>query len=173
MIELSNLSRKGLVSLIEGYDNYIKNDICEDEQNSLNRYPVSINEYMNNEFLLNKSEDQYKLKVINFGEEYTDIFSETSFNIMEVFEKVLDVNNITIPDINREGNEDEARIFGDTYYSMESEVEDIVLDCVKRIYDDYTNNNKNIPEDYTDIYKKSITECINLFHEGMNNSIRG
>ena len=46
--------------------------------------------------------------------------------IIEIFEEKLDELNITLPDKAREGNEDEARIFGDTYYDLERDIEDLI-----------------------------------------------
>ena len=54
------------------------------------------------------------------------LLKEVAYEIINVFEKMLEENDITIPDIYREGNEGEARIFGDTFYNMEQEIEDIL-----------------------------------------------
>ena len=43
-------------------------------------------------------------------------------DIIDIFEELLDRLNITIPDKWREGEEDEARIFGDTYYELEDKI---------------------------------------------------
>lgn len=46
--------------------------------------------------------------------------------IIDEFEQVLEKNNITIPDTEREGNEDEARIYGKTYYDLEGNIKNIL-----------------------------------------------
>lgn len=46
--------------------------------------------------------------------------------ICDKFEDLLEEHNITIPDEEREGLEDEARIYGSTYERLESEVFDIL-----------------------------------------------
>lgn len=46
--------------------------------------------------------------------------------IIDEFEQVLEKNNITIPDTEREGNEDEARIYGKTYYDLEDNIKNIL-----------------------------------------------
>lgn len=43
-------------------------------------------------------------------------------NICDIFEDLLDEHDITIPDPEREGNEDEARIYGSTYDKVENKV---------------------------------------------------
>ena len=42
--------------------------------------------------------------------------------LIDVFEELLDRLDITLPDKWREGEEDEARIFGDTYYELENKI---------------------------------------------------
>ena len=140
-MDLNDLSRKGLISLVGEYDKYIK-DICDDEENIINRYPVCVNEYLNNGFLINKTEEQYKLKVVSFEEDYHDLFTETAADVMDVFENILAEHDIKLPSEDRQGEENEAMIFGETYYNMESEVEDLIYKCVKQICDDVTNNLK-------------------------------
>ena len=41
--------------------------------------------------------------------------TNTADDIIDIFEELLDRLDITIPDKWRDGEEDEARIFGDTY----------------------------------------------------------
>lgn len=43
-------------------------------------------------------------------------------DIIDIFEELLDRLDITLPDKWREGEEDEARIFGDTYYELENKI---------------------------------------------------
>ena len=49
-----------------------------------------------------------------------------AFDIITLFEAILDKHDITLPDIFREGNEDEARLYGDTYYGLEDKIVKIV-----------------------------------------------
>lgn len=46
----------------------------------------------------------------------------TADGIIDIFEELLDRLDITLPDKWREGEEDEARIFGDTYYELEDKI---------------------------------------------------
>lgn len=43
-------------------------------------------------------------------------------DIIDIFEELLDRFDITLPDKWREGEEDETRIFGDTYYELEDKI---------------------------------------------------
>lgn len=43
-------------------------------------------------------------------------------DIIDIFEELLDRLDITLPDEWRRGEEDEARIFGDTYYELENKI---------------------------------------------------
>lgn len=51
---------------------------------------------------------------------------EVAAQILEIFEEKLDELDISLPDKDREGNEDEARIFGSTYYDLESDVAEFI-----------------------------------------------
>lgn len=46
--------------------------------------------------------------------------------ICDLFEDILDKHNIDIPDDDREGNDDEARIYGMTYAELEDNVKTII-----------------------------------------------
>jgi len=46
--------------------------------------------------------------------------------IMETFEQLLDEYNISIPSEDREGLEDEARIYGSEYYELEDKIRRIL-----------------------------------------------
>ena len=52
----------------------------------------------------------------------TNNLIDTADDIIDIFEEMLDRFDITLPDKWREGEEDEARIFGDTYYELESKI---------------------------------------------------
>ena len=51
---------------------------------------------------------------------------ETAINILELFEDLLERNNITIPDRDREGNKEEARLYGLNYYELEDNITEII-----------------------------------------------
>ena len=52
----------------------------------------------------------------------TNNLTDTADDLIDIFEELLDRLDITIPDKWREGEEDEARIFGDTYYELENKI---------------------------------------------------
>ena len=52
----------------------------------------------------------------------TNNLTDTADDIIDIFEELLDRLDITIPDQWREGEEYEARIFGDTYYELENKI---------------------------------------------------
>ena len=52
----------------------------------------------------------------------TNSLIDTADDIIYIFEELLDRLDITLPDKWREGEEDEARIFGDTYYELENKI---------------------------------------------------
>ena len=64
---------------------------------------------------LNKKEEE---NITNTTNNLTD----TADDIIDIFEELLDHLDITLPDKWREGEEDEARIFGDTYYELENKI---------------------------------------------------
>ena len=64
---------------------------------------------------LNKKEEE---NITNTTNNLTD----TADDIIDIFEELLDRLDITLPDKWREGEEDEARIFGDTYYELENKI---------------------------------------------------
>ena len=64
---------------------------------------------------LNKKEGENTMK-------NTNNLTDTADDIIDIFEELLDRLNITLPDKWREGEEDEARIFGDTYYELENKI---------------------------------------------------
>ena len=52
----------------------------------------------------------------------TNNLTNTAADIIDIFEELLDRLDIALPDKWREGEEDEARIFGDTYYELENKI---------------------------------------------------
>ena len=65
---------------------------------------------------LNRQEEENAMK--NTTNSLTDIADD----IIDIFEELLDRLDITIPDKWREGEENEARIFGDAYYELENKI---------------------------------------------------
>lgn len=61
-------------------------------------------------------------------EEKNDIRQHAQ-NIIDIFEELLEYHNIYIPDEFRSGSEDEACLYGDTYYALE----DMVSDYIEKI----------------------------------------
>ena len=51
---------------------------------------------------------------------------EIAIQILDLFEDLLADNGIYIPDDDREGGEDEACIYGTTYYDLEDDICDIL-----------------------------------------------
>ncbi|MBQ7818586.1 MAG: hypothetical protein IJ341_02695 [Bacteroidales bacterium] len=56
-----------------------------------------------------------------------------SANICSLFEDVLDVHNLTVPDSERAGDESEARLYGETYSDLEDSITTILLDLCKKL----------------------------------------
>ena len=52
----------------------------------------------------------------------TNNLADTADDIIDIFEELLARLDITLPDKWGEGEEDEARIFGDTYYELENKI---------------------------------------------------
>lgn len=67
---------------------------------------------------------------------------ETVCAIIDAFENLLEENDITIPDEDREGNEDEDRIYGMTYGNLETEITEILRqsEIVSPIYFEEEND---------------------------------
>ena len=55
-----------------------------------------------------------------------DINKEKAIEIIDEFEDLLVVNDIKIPNADREGNEDEACIYGSDYYNLEESIIEIL-----------------------------------------------
>ena len=58
---------------------------------------------------------------------------EYSVDICELFEDLLEENDITIPDDEREGEPDEARLYGTTYADLEYDVLNILNELINDI----------------------------------------
>ncbi len=60
---------------------------------------------------------------LKYCKNYDDVdLRNTADDLIDIFEELLDHLDITLPDKWREGEEDEARIFGDTYYELENKI---------------------------------------------------
>ena len=72
---------------------------------------------------LNRKEEKNTMKNTNATAKLNEEnLTDTADDIIDIFEELLDRLDITIPDKWREGEEDEARIFGDTYYELEDKI---------------------------------------------------
>ena len=72
---------------------------------------------------LNKKEGENKMRNTNAVAKLNEeALTNTAADIIDIFEELLDELDITLPDKWREGEEDEARIFVDTYYELESKI---------------------------------------------------
>ena len=60
---------------------------------------------------------------------------EVAANICDLFEDVLDEHDISIPDENRQGDEDEARLYGKAHWEVEEKVAEILNSLVRVIKD--------------------------------------
>lgn len=49
---------------------------------------------------------------------------QIAIDILDEFEELLEAKNITIPSQDREGNESEARLYGDNYWALEDYIAD-------------------------------------------------
>ena len=58
--------------------------------------------------------------------EHTEEHRKAAIKIMEIFEEFLDRKDITIPSEDREGNPEEARIYGCEYYELEDKITEIL-----------------------------------------------
>ena len=60
---------------------------------------------------------------LQYCKNYDDVdLRNTADDIIDIFEELLDRLDITLPDKWREGEENEARIFGDAYYELEDKI---------------------------------------------------
>ncbi len=58
---------------------------------------------------------------------------EFAAEILEIFEEKLEELNVTLPNSDREGKEDEARIFGSDYYDLEDKVAELLRNNKKQL----------------------------------------
>ena len=72
---------------------------------------------------LNRKEEENTMKNTNTTAKLNEAnLTNTADDLIDIFEELLDRLDITLPDKWREGEEDEARIFGDTYYELEEKI---------------------------------------------------
>lgn len=72
---------------------------------------------------LNREERKNTMEKTNAAAKLNETnLRNTADELIDIFEELLDRLDITLPDKWREGEEDEARIFGDTYYELESKI---------------------------------------------------
>lgn len=72
---------------------------------------------------LNRQEEKNTMKNTNATAKLNEAnLTNVADDIIDIFEELLDRFDITLPDKWREGEEDEARIFGDTYYELENKI---------------------------------------------------
>lgn len=70
---------------------------------------------------------------------------EHAVKICDVFEDLLAEHNIIIPDENREGEEDEAALYGDAYYATEDSIVEILTELLNKVKE---NPDAKIQEDF-------------------------
>ncbi len=55
-----------------------------------------------------------------------NIYRNFASGILEIFEEKLEELNISLPDNQREGKQEEARIYGENYYDLLDEISDFI-----------------------------------------------
>ena len=72
---------------------------------------------------LNRKEEENTMNTTNVTSKLNEAnLTNTADDIINIFEEMLDRFDITLPDKWRDGEEDEARIFGDAYYELENKI---------------------------------------------------
>jgi len=56
---------------------------------------------------------------------------EVAIAVCDKFEELLDAKDITIPSADREGREEEARLYGSEYYQLEDTITDILAKVMR------------------------------------------
>ena len=88
-------------------------EICDDNGEII--YDFANEDIKNYYEDLNRKEEENTMNT-------TNNLIDTADDIIDIFEELLDRLDITLPDKWREGEEDEARIFGDIYYELENKI---------------------------------------------------
>ena len=95
--------------------------ICD--ENGEDIYDFADEDIKNYYEYLNRKEEENTMKNTNATAKLNEAnLTNTADELIDIFEELLDRLDITIPDKWREGEEDEARIFGDTYYELENKI---------------------------------------------------
>ena len=96
-------------------------EICDDNGEII--YDFANEDIKNYYEYLNRKEEESTMKKTNATAKLNEAnLTNTAADIIDIFEELLDHFDITLPDKWREGEEDEARIFGDTYYELENKI---------------------------------------------------
>ena len=113
IISYKDLKRQPLIDLLENYQ-----DMISDHNKSTNdRHIPDIDSYLNGDVTLTEEEcNDAKLSISNLA-----------ISIIQKFEEVLYKNKIKIPDVDRSGEDDEACIFGRTYYDLEDAIKEVLI----------------------------------------------
>lgn len=59
-------------------------------------------------------------------------YRELAISIIEEFEEMLDAMDISLPSKDREGNPEEARIYGTEYYLLEDTITDLLKKHIRK-----------------------------------------
>ena len=106
---------------------------------------------------------------------------ELAIEILEEFEDLLAEHNIIIPDGDREGDDEEACIYGSTYYTLEDKMTELIknsevrlnsIELLKAIESNYTSGkvNSNI-KDGTEFCGVVVEQYISEEVENLRNSV--
>ena len=119
-ISYKNLKRKPLLNLIENYEKMAQ------EYNGIltikHIEPIpTIDQYLNSDIALSKEENDEAM----FTSERV-----MAIQILAIIEDLLKEKNVYIPDTDRLGNEEEACIFGTTYYDLEDKIIKIIKENI-------------------------------------------
>lgn len=82
---------------------------------------------------LNASNYRYDKNEIETNFEIASVRSlseELATDILEMFENLLDEHGIVIPDADRTGDEEEACLYGTTYFNLESQISNLLAEYV-------------------------------------------
>ena len=115
-ISYKDLKRQPLFNVLESYQ-----DMVSDHNKQTNDPHIrDIDSYLNSDVTLSEEEyDEVKLNIDNLA-----------IKIIKEFEELLNKNDIKIPDKFREGDEDEACIYGETYYKLEDKIKEILINNI-------------------------------------------
>ena len=96
-------------------------EICDDNEEII--YDFANEDIKNYYEQLNRKEEKDTMNTTNATSKLNEAnMTNTADDIIDIFEELLDRLDITLPDKWRESEEDEARIFGDTYYELENKI---------------------------------------------------